>query len=203
MNIGLDIDNVITDFDRTILKYFLLEDKNKRGAGIINSKARHITKGMFDWSEEEVEEFYVKNMERIASELRPRMNCKRVMDKLLKDGHKLYLISHRAYPHYTNPRQVTIDWLEDHDINYTRLILSASPDKTEECKKHNIDIMVDDRAGQCKKMRDKGVNVMLMLTRYNEREKEDLPFSSSWLNLYDNVRRYERYYKSNLGDYWK
>ncbi len=46
MNIGLDIDNVITAFDNGILKEFLLEDKNKRNAGIINDNARHINHGM-------------------------------------------------------------------------------------------------------------------------------------------------------------
>ena len=29
------------------------------------------------------------------------------MDKLLEDGHKLYLISNRVYPHYTKPYEVT------------------------------------------------------------------------------------------------
>ena len=48
MNIGLDIDNVITAFDNSILKEFLLEDKNKRNTGIINKHAKHINNGMFD-----------------------------------------------------------------------------------------------------------------------------------------------------------
>lgn len=68
MNIGLDIDNVITAFDNSILKEFLLEDKNKRNTGIINKHAKHINNGMFDWSREEVDEFYNNNMERIAKE---------------------------------------------------------------------------------------------------------------------------------------
>lgn len=38
MNIGLDIDNVITSFDSAILQAFLQEDKNKRGKGIVNKK---------------------------------------------------------------------------------------------------------------------------------------------------------------------
>ena len=75
MNIGLDIDNVITAFDNDILKEFLLEDKNKRNAGIVNKNARHINHGMFDWSETEVDEFYNNNMERIAKNLKPRRNC--------------------------------------------------------------------------------------------------------------------------------
>lgn len=36
MRIGLDIDNVITDFDEKMLYEFLKEDKNKRNSGIVN-----------------------------------------------------------------------------------------------------------------------------------------------------------------------
>lgn len=187
MNIGLDIDNVITDFDKDILKEFLLEDKNKRNAGIINKKARHINHGMFDWSQDEVDEFYNNNMERIAKDLKPRRNCKKYMDKLLQDDHKLILISHRAYPHYLNAEKTTLDWLKKNNINYTKLILSNAPDKTKECKENNIDIMIDDRVSQCKIMRANGINVMLMFTKYNKREKEDLPFATSWENLYEKI----------------
>ena len=189
MKIGLDIDNVITAFDRGILKEFLIEDKNKRNKGIINKNARHINHGMFDWSKEEKDEFYENNMERIAKELKPRINCKKYMDKLLSDGHELILISHRAYPHYNNPYKTTVDWLNKHNINYTKLILSESPDKTKECKENNIDIMVDDRAGQCKKMRNNGVNCILMFTKYNRKEAEDLNFATSWKNLYEVINK--------------
>ncbi len=196
MNIGLDIDNVITDFDRDILKEFLIEDKNKRNAGIINKKARHINHGMFDWTQEEIDEFYDKNMERIAKNLKPRINCKKYMDKLLEDGHKLILISHRAYPHYLNAEKTTIDWLKNNKINYTKLILSNSPDKTKECKENNIDIMIDDRVSQCKIMRDNGVNCMIMLTKYNRSEVENLPYATSWENLYQKISKGEIYEKT-------
>lgn len=66
MKIGIDIDNVVSEFDKNVLKEFLKEDKNKRNNGIINSKARHIVDGMFYWSKEEVHEFFSNNMERIA-----------------------------------------------------------------------------------------------------------------------------------------
>lgn len=189
MNIGLDIDNVITDFNKGMMKEYLIEDKNKRNRGIINPKSAHLTNGMFDWSAEEVENFHIENMERIAKDLYPRLNCKKYMDKLLSDGHKLYLVSNRQYPHYKNAEKTTIDWLKKHNINYTKLILSKRPDKTAECKKYNIDIMIDDRPDQCKLMRANGINVMLMFTKYNKAEKEDLPFATSWKNLYEEITK--------------
>ncbi len=190
MNIGLDIDNVITAFDSTILQAFLQEDKNKRSNGIVNKKADHIVR-MFDWSQEEVDKFFADNMENLAKILRVRKNCKKYMDKLLEDGHKLYLISHRAYPHYINPEKTTVDWLARHKINYTKLVLSESPDKTKECKNYKIDIMVDDRVDQCKKMIKSGINCILMKTNYNKSRMEGLPFVTSWEDLYRRISTWQ------------
>ncbi|MBQ9013884.1 MAG: nucleoside hydrolase [Bacilli bacterium] len=192
MRIGLDIDNVITDFDDEILKEFIKYDKTLRNKGIINKNARHINKGMFDMTDEEIENFYVNNMERIAKNLKPRKDCKYYMDKLLNDGHKLYLISHRAYPHYEKPYETTINWLRKNNINYTKLVLSKSTNKSEECKINNIDIMFDDVVSNCLKLRDEKVNVYLMKTGYNEPYKKDLNMVNDWEDLYRKVSTMEK-----------
>ena len=125
MNIGLDIDNVIADFDSKILEEFYIEDKNKRNKGIINPKGKWI-KDQFDWNEQEIEQFFNTNMERIAKEIKPKRDAKYYIDKLLEEGHKIYLISHRAQPHYEKPFETTVNWLKTHDINYTKLIISET-----------------------------------------------------------------------------
>ena len=187
MRIGLDIDNVITDFDKTILEEFIKEDKNKRNNGIINKYARHITKGMFDWSKEEIKDFYHNNMEKIAKTLPVRESAKQYIDKLLNDGHEIYLISHRVYPDYNNPFEVTTNWLKNNNINYTKLILSKSTDKSAECIENKIDIMFDDVVSNCLKLRDSGVNVCLMGTKYNQIYKKDLPIVKNWEELYEKI----------------
>ena len=196
MIIGLDIDNVVSDFDGTVFKEFLLEDKNKRNAGVIKKSTKNFnheigdwTIEKFDWTKDEVEEFYANNMERIVKNLKLRRNCKKYMDKLLEDGHKLILISHRAYPHYKNPMETTLNWLKKNNVNYTKLIISNSPNKANECKKCNIEIMVDDRVEQCIKMRENGVNCVLMLTKFNKEYRGNLPYFKSWKQLYRGITK--------------
>lgn len=189
MNIGLDIDNVITDFDKDILKGFLVEDKLKRNRGIINPNARHINEGMFDWTAEEVHDFYCRNMEQIAKTLPLRRGAKKYMQKLVDEGHKLILISHRAYPHYLEPEKTTLDWLEKKGLPYTKLVLSKTPGKVAECVREKIDIIFDDRVDSARYMRQGGVNCYVMLTRYNRARAEDLPFVSSWVDLYEEVQK--------------
>ena len=69
MKIGIDIDNVISNFNDTLLTEYLLHDKELRNSGIINKNADYIRKGMFDWNEDEEINFYKNNIERIAKKL--------------------------------------------------------------------------------------------------------------------------------------
>ena len=48
--IGIDIDNVISNFNDELLKEYLEHDKKLRNTGIINENPHHITQGMFDWT---------------------------------------------------------------------------------------------------------------------------------------------------------
>jgi uncharacterized HAD superfamily protein len=188
MIIGLDIDNVISDFDGGMKPLFLKEDKNKRNTGIIN-KSLHYMKGMLDWSEEEVERFLASVCEDCAKRLKIRRGAREYINKLIAEGHEIVLITYRKEPNFLNGEKTTKDWLNAKKINYHKLVLSDSPNKTEECKKNNIDIMFDDRAGYVYKMREGGVNCVLVLTKYNLSERKNLPHVGSWKELYDYIQR--------------
>ena len=66
MRIGIDIDNVISNFNEMLLETYLIHDKELRNTGIINPNAKYIRTGMFDWSNEEELSFYKDNIEGIA-----------------------------------------------------------------------------------------------------------------------------------------
>lgn len=82
MKIGIDIDNVISNFNDTLLTEYLLHDKELRNSGIINKNADYIRKGMFDWNEDEEINFYKNNIERIAKKLGVIEGAKEYIDKL-------------------------------------------------------------------------------------------------------------------------
>lgn len=188
MRIGLDIDNVITNFDKGVLEAYYKEDRLKRNKGIINPNGDWI-KNMFDWSLEETEKFFNNNMESIAKKLEPVKDCKYYMDKLLSEGHELYLISHRVYPHYHDPYNTTVNWLKDNDINYTKLVLSETTNKSKECQLYKIDIMFDDSVSNCEKLLDSKINCYLMETKYNVKNKGNLKSVKSWYDLYNLIYR--------------
>ena len=191
MRIGLDIDNVILDTDKVILDEFLKEDKNKRNNGIINPQADYIFSGMFDWSKEEIEEFLVNNMEKIAKRLEVIDGSKKYIDKLLQEGNEIYLISNRTYPYYKNPIKITVDNLEKNEINYTKLVLTETNDKSLECKNLKIDIMFDDRASNCLKLVNNGIRCCLFKTIYEKRKFDNLEMVENWYELYMKVKEVE------------
>lgn len=184
MRIGLDIDNVISNFDKALLEEFLIEDKNKRNSGIINPNARYISYGMFDWSQEEIDEFMNNNIERIAKKLELIDNSKLYIDKLLEDGNEIYLITNRTFPHYKNPVEVTVNWLKENNINYTELLFSETRNKSSYCIENQIDFFVDDIVSNCMMLEEASVKCFLMETKYNFGQDKIKNVVKNWEDLY-------------------
>ena len=82
MNIGIDIDNVISNFNDALLNEYLLHDKELRNSGIVSKNAEYIREGMFDWNEDEEISFYKNNIERIAKKLEVIAGAKEYIYKL-------------------------------------------------------------------------------------------------------------------------
>ena len=119
MNIGVDIDNVISNFNEVLLKEFIAHDKELRNSGIIN-KDVYITRGMFDWSKDEFDDFYYKNIERIAQNLKVIDGAPEYIKKLREKGYKIYIISGRDNGEYSNPYKMTKDWLVFGSLSVSR-----------------------------------------------------------------------------------
>ena len=191
MKIGLDIDNVVAAFDQGILESFLELDKQKRNRGIINPSGRWIA-DCFDWSREEVDEFFVLHMEDLAKRLEVRAGAREYMSRLLEDGHELYLITNRVYPTYRNPETVTLEWLEKNRIPYTKLVMTKTTNKTEECLRCGVDIMFDDNPENCHYLIEGGVRSCCVATDYPLEGKEGLDEVKDWEELYRYVCELQR-----------
>lgn len=192
MRIGIDIDNVISNFNDTLLTEYILHDKELRNSGIINKDADYIRKGMFDWNEDEETNFYKNNIERIAKKLGVIEGAKEYIDKLHDDGHIICIITGRDNGEYTEPYNMTKKWLEDNNIYYDSLILTDAYDKhakTKECLEHNIDIMIDDSVRICSDCIENGITTILMDTPYNK--YSNIQRVKSWKEFYEYVSNYK------------
>lgn len=189
MRIGIDIDNVISSFDNSLLKEYLEHDKKLRNTGIVNERVYNIRNGMFDWSEEEENEFYITNIERIASNLEIINDADKFINRLLEDGNEIYIISGRDNGEYKDPYDMTKKWLAKNNILYTKLILTNAYDshaKTVECLNNKIDIMIEDSTRICVDLKENGINVLMMNTRFNQNDV-DIERVSSWQEIYSKI----------------
>ena len=193
MKIGIDIDNVISNFNDTLLNEYLLHDRKIRNSGVINKNADYIRKGMFDWNEDEETNFYKNNIERIAKKLGVIEGAKEYIDKLHDDGHVICIITGRNNGEYTEPYNMTKKWLDENNIYYDNLILTDAYDKhakTKQCLEHNIDIMIDDSVRICNDCIENGITTVLMDTPYNK--SSNIQRVKSWEEFYRYVSNYKK-----------
>lgn len=192
MRIGIDIDNVISNFNEVLLSEYIKHDKDLRNTGIINENADYIRRGMFDWTKEEETEFYKNNIERIARNLDIIYGAKEYIDKLKSDGHYIYIITGRDNGEYTNPYNMTKEWLRKHDIYYDELILTDAYDshaKSNICIENNINVMIDDSVRICKDCIRSGINTILMDTPYNK--YANIKRVNNWKEFYEYILNYK------------
>ena len=193
MNIGIDIDNVISNFNEVLLNEFFIHDKDLRNNGIINTNAEYITRGMFDWTKEELDEFYITNIERIAKKLVVIDGAKEYIDKLRNNGYNIFIITGRDNGEYTNPYEMTKKWLNENSIYYDKLILTNAYDahsKTKECLKNHIDIMIDDSKLICEDCVINNITPLLMDTPYNK--DSNITRVHNWEEIYEFITEHEK-----------
>ena len=193
MNIGIDIDNVISNFDEELLKEYIKHDKELRNSGIINQNAKYIRNDMFDWSEEEDNIFYKENIERIAKNLKVIEGVKEYIDKLKKDGHNIYIITGRDNGEYSDPYNMTKEWLQENNIYYDKLIFTDAYDKSQkskECIKNNVEIMIDDSVSICKNCVESGITTLIMDKPYNR--EENITRVKNWKEIYEYITNYKK-----------
>ena len=187
MRIGVDIDNVLSNFNDILLNEYKKHDKSINGKGIVNQDV--YIRDMFNWDKEYEEKFYKENIEYFASFFEPIKECSKYIKLLKEEGNTIYIISGRDNGEYSNPYRMTIDWLKKYDIVYDKLFLVDaynSHSKTEVCLEYNIDVMIDDSKRMCKDIQDNGIRTLLMDTPYN-RDTNEFERVNSWKEIYNKL----------------
>ena len=195
MNIGIDIDNVISNFDEVLKQEFLKHDKELRNTGIINPEA-HITKGMFDWTDDELWPFYLENIERIAQKLDVIEGAKKYIEKLKEDGHTIVIITGRDNGEYKDPYTMTKKWLKEKGIVYDKLIFTngyknGKQGKAEKCLENDIDVMIDDSARICRECFQKNIPTLIM-DKPSNRDETEIARVHNWKEIYKFITNYKK-----------
>ena len=129
MNIGIDIDDTISNTFETFLPYmkkFAEQDLNRKLDLNLSSRTDYyniIEK--YGISEEEARTFWVNYYVEILENVQPRKSAVEVINTLKEKGHKIFLITARVDDGIVDVKAITEKWLEVNKINYDKLIINS------------------------------------------------------------------------------
>ena len=99
MNIGIDIDDTISNTYEYLFPYaqqYTINELKKEIKNVNRNALDHMyTTTFHNWNKEEEKEFFRKYYKEILNKVQPKEYAVEVINKLKKQGHKIYLITAR------------------------------------------------------------------------------------------------------------
>ncbi|MBQ9012922.1 MAG: hypothetical protein IJ094_05075 [Bacilli bacterium] len=147
MRIGIDIDGVLTDYEKWQLdagsKFFLKYNKN------IVVPDGYDSDTVFNVTKEMDSAFWKEYLYDYAKNEPARKFAGEVIDILKEKGYEIYIITARYLTNKNDElgkqmRDIVKEWLNENRINYDKIIFSPE-DKFDICKDNSIDIMIEDK----------------------------------------------------------
>ena len=186
VNIGIDVDGVLTDYE-FYLDYFA---KKLDSQACINPCGTE-PKKRFDWSDEQVWRFYKKYFLWYVKNMPIRVNVAATLRGLKQKGHKIYIITARAYADRKTffgwlMRVCLKHWLKRNEVPYDGLYfvnMENSPEeKVELIKKLNIDCFIEDTPENIEKMKEY-CKVICIKAGYN-RDLTGVTYANDFYDVY-------------------
>ena len=186
MNIGIDIDGVLTDFERYAIDYATKISVEKNWPINIDV-SEYMEVNAFDWNDQQAEIFWDNYFIKYLTDNPARTFASEIIKKLIKEGHKIYLITARdddglSKEYYGQMQSLTKEWLEKQNIKYHKIIFKK--EKLKPCIENNIDVMIEDSPENIDKL-SKQIKVIKFDCQYNKDvNNENVVTAYSWYHIY-------------------
>lgn len=195
MNIGIDIDDTITDTYGCIFPYaqkFTTEELGKNIEDVDRNFTTHMYFSDFhNWTKDEEKSFLDKYYETIITKVQPKLFAVETINKLKEEGHKIFLITARFPSDKFDIKELTLRWLKENNINYDELIVNVE-DKVKTAKDKHIDLFVDDSIRNCENMAKAEIKTYIMDTIINLNDKNNkVKRVYSWPHLYQEITKFK------------
>ncbi len=193
MNIGIDIDDTISETYETLFPYaqkYTIETLGRSGEIDKNQECltHFYVQAMHKWNEKEDTDFWEKYYKNLIKEVKIKTLAKEVLDKL-HENNKIILITARWEMKDGKIGEMTKEWLTQNKIEYDKLILNAT-DKVKIAKENEIDLFIDDSFKNCKEISNVGIKAFLMDSRLNKvYEDEKIKRVYSWPHIYEEYQK--------------
>ena len=167
MNIGIDIDDTITNSSDVFVEYAKKYNKEKGIIHTVDNTTLNQEKA-FGWTKDNQKEFIEKYLRLILINAKEEKQSSKVINKL-GINNNIFIITARNNKETENVYELTEKWLKEHNFKYNELITEAK-NKLEICKKYNIDLFIDDNYETCMNIfSNLKIPVFIYTTRYNKK----------------------------------
>lgn len=189
MNIGIDIDGVLTDEHNYIIDKgakFL----NDRGIKYTLHRDIYDSEKVFEVTKEQWKEFWKQHIFDYSKNILIRPFASEVIKKLKNENNKIIIITARYYTTYKNEYQeqmqnIVKQWLEKNNVLYDEIIFSE--DKVNVCRKLNINLMIEDKTENILSISSE-IPVICYNHPYNEElHKKNIIRCYSWQEIYEKI----------------
>ena len=182
MNIGIDIDDTITNtFDYLIpyvAEYF--------GANIEYLRNNNISYCNLpeEWKKRELD-FAQKYYDNIIVDTPIKSCACEYIRKIKELGHNIFIITARDNTLYKDAYKKTEEQLNKNNIYYDKLICDF--DKGKACLDEHIDLMIDDSIYNCKEVSKVGTQAILFNSKSNINTDTDFKRVNDWKEIYEYI----------------
>lgn len=188
MNIGIDIDGVLTDLERATIDFgtkMCIEENWP----ITMDLSKYWEVEAFGWTSEQADKFWNKYLVEYVTQSPARRFAKEIISKLREERNNIYIITARdesGMPpeYYGKMQELTRGWLEKYEIEYDKLIFAKDSEKLEKCLENNVDIMIEDSPRNIRNISSK-VKVIKFDCQYNKDViGSNIINTYSWYHIY-------------------
>lgn len=193
MNIGIDIDGVLTDLEKATID-FGTKMCVEEGWPIRIDLSKYWEVEAFAWTQEQADKFWNRYLVKYVVESPARMFSQEIIEKLQQEGNNIYIITARdesgmPQEYYGKMQQLTKDWLNKQNIKYDKLIFAKDEEKLQQCLENNIDIMIEDSPRNIQNI-SKQIKVIKFDCQYNKKVSEsNIITAYSWYHIYDIINK--------------
>ena len=166
MNIGIDIDGVITNEKKGDENVWLRALNNYFEEKITRKKDVYSFTEAYEIPLEDLQDFLKNKLHEVYGNVGLAPRAKEIIDRLIDEGHTIYLITAR----HKEFRPLTIKWLQQHNIKYDYLF--HEHDKAELAVEKNIKLFIEDNESNTRDLIEKGIPVILV-DKYHNKSIED------------------------------
>jgi len=184
VRIGVDIDGVVSDsYPAWLQELNLHYGKN---ITVVSDYDMHL---VFDVPRDDMNNFFVGNVERLFMMPKPVSGAKEGIETLLREGHEVIYVTART----PEEKDLTVRWLTMYEIPHKHVLFSGFKSKVHLIKQWGIEVFIEDYQVNAKAIAESGVPVLLLDASYNQEKQlpKGITRCHSWQEILEGMRQFK------------